>query len=120
MFIKTYHSKDIAHVQVLPSWSKKQLKSTGLQTTICILFVSLPMFTLFDFSTNQFQFVVESLDTSYFYIISSLSNQIVNSLNLYSLIPNQDVSFFNFYLGRHCVCKDQSSLPSQDQRRHSQ
>ena len=110
MFIKTYHSKDIAHVHVVPDWSNKQLKSIALRTSTCILFVSLAMFALFDFSTNQFQFVLESQETSYIYSIPSLSNnylldhaplldQIVSSFNLDSSVPNHEVSFYNFYLG---------------------
>ena len=109
MFIKTYHSKDIADVNAAPDWSKKQLKSIALRTSICILFVSLAMFALFDFSTNQFQFVLESQEINYIYIIpspsndysleSSLLNQLVRSFNLDSSVLNQEVSPFNFYLG---------------------
>ena len=69
MFIKTYHSKDIADIQAVPDWSKKQLKSIALRTSICILFVSLAMFALFDLSTNQFQFVLELQEMSSYYII---------------------------------------------------
>ena len=110
MFIKTYNSKDIANVHAVPDWSNKQLKSIALRTSTCILFVSLAMFTLFDFSTNQFQFVLESQVISNSYFIPSLSNnylldhaplldRLLSSFNLDSSVPNNEVSSFNFYLG---------------------
>ena len=107
MSIKTYRSKDIAHVHAVPDWSNKQLKSIALRTSICILFVSLIMFPLFDFSTNQFQFVLESQEISSSYISllnndlleASLSDQIVSFLNFNWSVPNRAVSSFNFYLG---------------------
>ena len=107
MFIKTYHSKDIADLQAVPDWSKKQLKSIALRTSICILFVSLAMFALFDLSTNQFQFVLELQEMSSYYIIlphispidMSLLNRLVSSFNLDTSVLNKEVSSFNFYLG---------------------
>ena len=112
MFIKTYDSKDIADVHVVPDWSNKQLKSIALRISTCILFVSLAMFALFDFSTNQFQFVLESQKISSFYFIPSLLNnylldakyaplldRLVSSFNLDSSVPSNEVSSFNFYLG---------------------
>ena len=107
MFIKTYHSKDTADVHAVPDWSNKQLKSIALRISICILFVSLVMFPLFDFSTNQFQFVLESQEISSSYISllnndlleASLLDQIVSFLSFNSSFPNRAVSSFNFYLG---------------------
>ena len=112
MFIKTYNSKDIADVHAVPDWSNKQLKSIALRTSTCILFVSLAMFPLFDFSTNQFQFVLESQKISSSYFIPSFLNnylldtmyaplldRLVSSFNLNSSVPSIEVSSFNFYLG---------------------
>jgi NADH-ubiquinone oxidoreductase chain 4 len=42
------------------------IKFTALTTSIINLFVSLVIFILFDFSTNQFQFVQEYHEISYF------------------------------------------------------
>ena len=71
--IKTYHNKTIAimDLDTVSDRSNKQLKSIALQTSICTLFVSLVIFSLFDFSNNQFQFVQE----------------------------NHEIGSFNFYLG---------------------
>jgi len=43
----------------LPDWVNKRLKSAALKTSILTLLVSLIIFALFDFSSNQFQFVQE-------------------------------------------------------------
>ena len=66
--IQTYHNKTIAisDVETASDWSSKLLKSIALQTFVCTLFVSLVMFALFDFSNNQFQFVQEYHEISYF------------------------------------------------------
>ena len=66
--IKTYHNKTIAisDVDTASDLSSKLLKSIALQTFICTMFVSLVMFALFDFSNNQFQFVQEYHEISYF------------------------------------------------------
>lgn len=44
----------------------ERLKSMALKTSILTLFVSLVIFALFDFSSNQFQFVQEHHDVSFF------------------------------------------------------
>ena|ERR1700712_1631482 len=44
----------------------KRIKITGLATSIFNLFVSLIVFTLFNFSSNQFQFVQEYHNVSSF------------------------------------------------------
>jgi len=44
----------------------KRIKATALVTTIINLFISLIIFTLFDFSTNQFQFVQEYHEINYY------------------------------------------------------
>ena len=44
----------------------KRIKAIALITTILNLFISLIIFTLFDFSTNQFQFVQEYHNISYY------------------------------------------------------
>jgi len=44
----------------------KNVKLIALTTSIVNLFISLIIFILFDFSTNQFQFVQEYYETSYF------------------------------------------------------
>jgi NADH:ubiquinone oxidoreductase subunit 4 (subunit M) len=44
----------------------KRIKATALTTTVLNLFISLIIFTLFDFSTNQFQFVQEYHNISYY------------------------------------------------------
>jgi len=46
--------------------SIKRIKMTALITSIINLFVSLIIFVLFDFSTNQFQFVQEYHKINYF------------------------------------------------------
>src|ERR1700712_245873 len=42
-----------------PSLNTKVIKTTALATSLINLFISLIVFILFDFSTNQFQFVQE-------------------------------------------------------------
>src|SRR6202021_986698 len=44
----------------------RRIKTTALTTSIVNLFVSLIVFILFDFSSNQFQFVQEYHEISYF------------------------------------------------------
>ena len=63
--IKTYRNK-ATDVHAVSDWSNKQLKSIALQTSIYTLFVSLLIFALFDFSKNQFQFVLEYHEISCF------------------------------------------------------
>lgn len=65
---KMYHNKTImdADINAVSDWSNRQLKRIALQTSICTLFVSLIIFALYDFSGNQFQFVQEYHEISYF------------------------------------------------------
>jgi NADH:ubiquinone oxidoreductase subunit 4 (subunit M) len=44
----------------------RRIKTIALSTSIINLFISLIIFTLFDFSSNQFQFVQEYHEVSYF------------------------------------------------------
>jgi NADH:ubiquinone oxidoreductase subunit 4 (subunit M) len=44
----------------------KRIKFTALTTSVVNLFISLIIFILFDFSSNQFQFVQEYHEISYF------------------------------------------------------
>jgi NADH-ubiquinone oxidoreductase chain 4 len=44
----------------------KRIKTIALTTSIINLFVSLIIFILFDFSSNQFQFVQEHYDLNFF------------------------------------------------------
>ena len=46
----------------------KQIKQIALTASIVNLIISLVIFILFDFSTNQFQFVQEYHEVSYFHI----------------------------------------------------
>jgi len=46
--------------------SLRNIKIIALYTSILNLFISLVIFILFDFSTNQFQFVQEYYEISYF------------------------------------------------------
>jgi NADH:ubiquinone oxidoreductase subunit 4 (subunit M) len=50
----------------LSSLSIRRIKTTALTTSIVNLFVSLIVFILFDFSSNQFQFVQEYHEISSF------------------------------------------------------
>jgi len=50
----------------LTSLNIKQMKLTALIASLTNLFVSLIVFILFDFSTNQFQFVQEYHQISYY------------------------------------------------------
>ena len=52
-------------IEYKDGWNKR-LKSTALKTSILTLFVSLVLFAFFDFSSNQFQFVQEYHEVSYF------------------------------------------------------
>lgn len=63
-----YRSKTIitTDLNAVSDWSNRQLKSIALQASICTLFVSLIIFALYDFSNNQFQFVQEYHEISYF------------------------------------------------------
>jgi NADH-ubiquinone oxidoreductase chain 4 len=47
-------------------FSLKSMKNIGLTTSILNLLLSLIIFILFDFSTNQFQFIREYYEMSYF------------------------------------------------------
>jgi len=50
----------------LTSFKIKRIKLIALTTSILNLFTSLVIFTLFDFSTNQFQFVQEYHEIRYY------------------------------------------------------
>jgi len=50
----------------IPNLNVKPIKTIALVTSIINLFLSLIIFTLFDFSSNQFQFVQEYHEISYF------------------------------------------------------
>ena len=50
----------------LQDWSNKYLKSAALKTSILTLSLSFIIFIVFDFSTNQFQFVQEYHEISSF------------------------------------------------------
>jgi NADH-ubiquinone oxidoreductase chain 4 len=56
----TYNSYEVSNLNVKP------IKTIALVTSIINLFLSLIIFTLFDFSSNQFQFVQEYHEVSYF------------------------------------------------------
>jgi NADH:ubiquinone oxidoreductase subunit 4 (subunit M) len=58
--ISTSMSYDLTPLNV------KRIKAIALATSILNLFISLIVFTLFDFSTNQFQFVQEYHEISYY------------------------------------------------------
>jgi NADH:ubiquinone oxidoreductase subunit 4 (subunit M) len=55
-----YNKDDVSNLNVKP------VKIIALVTSIVNLFLSLIIFTLFDFSSNQFQFVQEYHEVSYF------------------------------------------------------
>lgn len=50
----------------LSDLNKKKIKFIALTTSVLNLFVSLIIFIFFDFSSNQFQFVQEYHEISYF------------------------------------------------------
>ena len=55
----------------ITSINTKHIKITALSTSLINFFISLVIFILFDFSTNQFQFVQDyffNLGKSYYYI----------------------------------------------------
>lgn len=58
--ISAYNSYEISNLII------KRIKIIALITSIANLFLSLVIFTLFDFSSNQFQFVQEYHEISYF------------------------------------------------------
>ena len=58
--ISAYNSYEVSNLII------KRIKSIALITSIANLFLSLIIFTLFDFSSNQFQFVQEYHEISYF------------------------------------------------------
>jgi NADH-ubiquinone oxidoreductase chain 4 len=58
--ISAYNSYEVSNLII------KRIKSIALITSIANLFLSLVIFTLFDFSSNQFQFVQEYHEISYF------------------------------------------------------
>ena len=55
----TYNNENYSNEVTLRGDKDTKMKSVALNTSICTLFVSLIMFALFDFSSNQFQFVQE-------------------------------------------------------------
>ena len=68
-------TKDTTHTNYIDNFSKDDninnsystnVKFIGLTTSIINLFISLIIFIIFDFSTNQFQFVQEYHEISYF------------------------------------------------------
>jgi NADH-ubiquinone oxidoreductase chain 4 len=58
--ISSYNSYGLYNLNI------KRIKTIALTTSIINLFVSLIIFTIFDFSSNQFQFVQEYHEISYF------------------------------------------------------
>jgi NADH:ubiquinone oxidoreductase subunit 4 (subunit M) len=58
--ISSYNSYELYNLNI------KRIKTIALTTSIINLFVSLIIFTIFDFSSNQFQFVQEYHEISYF------------------------------------------------------
>ena len=66
-----------------------KLKSIALTTSIINLIVSLIMFILFDFSSNQFQFVEEHYQISYFDIYLGVRWFI----NIFYIINNYNNSY---------------------------
>jgi NADH:ubiquinone oxidoreductase subunit 4 (subunit M) len=58
--ISAYNSYEVSNLII------KRIKIIALITSIANLFLSLVIFTLFDFSSNQFQFVQEYHEISYF------------------------------------------------------
>ena len=58
--ISSYNSYELYNVNI------KRIKTIALTTSIINLFVSLIIFTIFDFSSNQFQFVQEYHEISSF------------------------------------------------------
>jgi len=58
--ISAYNSYEVSNLII------KRIKSIALITSTANLFLSLVIFTLFDFSSNQFQFVQEYHEISYF------------------------------------------------------
>ena len=61
---------NVPMVKYISTWTNISLKSTALKTSILALFVSLVLFTFFDFTNNQFQFVQEyhEVNTFSFYL----------------------------------------------------
>jgi NADH:ubiquinone oxidoreductase subunit 4 (subunit M) len=59
-FISTSISEKLSHL------NKIKIKIIGLITSILNLFISLIIYIFFDFSSNQFQFVQEYHEISYF------------------------------------------------------
>ena len=57
----------------------KRIKAIGLITSIINLFISLVVFILFDFSSNQFQFVQEYHEISlYDFYLSRYTVEVIN------------------------------------------
>jgi NADH:ubiquinone oxidoreductase subunit 4 (subunit M) len=50
----------------LPFLDVRRIKLVALSTSVLNLFISIIIFILFDFSTNQFQFVQEYYEISYY------------------------------------------------------
>jgi NADH:ubiquinone oxidoreductase subunit 4 (subunit M) len=59
---------NIAQESELDELNTRRIKLTALSVSIFNLFVSLIIFILFDFSSNQFQFVQEYHEISHFHI----------------------------------------------------
>ncbi len=60
------NTKASAKQDSLESVNNTNIKCIALQTTICTLLVSILIFSLYDFSSNQFQFVQEYYEISTF------------------------------------------------------
>jgi len=73
--ISTTMSYDLTSINI------KRIKATALVTTILNLFISLIIFILFDFSTNQFQFVQEYHNINYYDFYLGL-----DGLNIYFVL----------------------------------
>ena len=72
-------------------WSKKRFKSVSLQTSTCTLFICLVMFALFNFSMNQFQFVLEPHE------ISSSNKPSKDQYEL--MLEAHEMNYFNLHMG---------------------
>lgn len=70
VFTNTFNSSNNKNIESpnLISLDQKKMKVTALIASIINLFISLILFILFDFSTNQYQFVQEQHEVSNFHI----------------------------------------------------
>lgn len=69
------HSEEVmgSHADLSENTTRtKQIKQIALSASIINLIISLVIFILFDFSSNQFQFVQEYHEVSYFHIYLGL------------------------------------------------